>query len=97
MRVKITRYDDKTRLQLKHYENLRKDFNMLIDEILGEDYYTCSSDVMNSDNEAFEDMLYKIRYLKDSIICKNIQITLQFVFIIILMILLFLASMHVIF
>ena len=31
MRVKITRYDDKTRLQLKHYENLRKHYNKLIE------------------------------------------------------------------
>lgn len=97
MKVKITRYDDKTRLQLLHYENLRKYFNKLIDEILGEDYYTVNPDVMNSDTEAFEDMLYRIKYLKDSIGCKNAQICLQFIIIIILMILLFLASMHIIF
>lgn len=97
MKVKITRYDDKTRLQLLHYENLRKYFNKLIDEILGEDYYTVNPDVMNSDTEAYEDMLYRIKYLKDSIGCKNAQITLQFIIIIILMTLLFLASMHIIF
>ena len=97
MRVKITRYDDSTRLQLKHYENLRKHYNKLIDEILGEDYYTISPDVMNSDMEAYGDMVNRIKYLKETIECKNAQICLQFIIIVIMMILLFLASMHVIF
>ena len=97
MKFKIVRYDDKTRIQLTHYNNLRKYYNNLIDEIMGEDYYTVNPDVMNSDTEAYEDMLYRIKYLKDSIGCKNAQITLQFIIIIILMTLLFLASMHIIF
>ena len=97
MRVKITRYDDKTRLQLIHYNNLRKYYYKLIEEIMGEDYYTISPDVMNSDTEAYEDMIHRIKYLKETIKCKNILIYSQFIIIVIMMILLFLASMHIIF
>ena len=97
MKFKITRYDDKTRLQLIHYNNLRKYYYKLIEEIMGEDYYTISPDVMNSDTEAYEDMIHKIKYLKETIKCKNILIYSQFIIIVIMMILLFLASMHVIF
>lgn len=97
MKFKITRYDNKVKLQLTHYNNLRKYYNKLIEEILGEDYYTISSDVMNSDTEAYEDMIYRIKYLKETIIYKNNLICLQFIIIVIMMILLFLASMHMIF
>ena len=97
MKFKIVRYDDKTRLQLTHYNNLRKYYNDLIDKIMGEDYYTVNPDVMNSDTEAYEDMIGRIKYLKESIKCKNAQICLQFIIIIIMMILLFLASIHIIF
>ena len=97
MKFKITRYDDKTRLQLIHYNNLRKYYYKLIEEIMGEDYYTISPDVMNSDTEAYEDMIHKIKYLKETIKCKNILIYSQFIIIVIMMILLFLASMHIIF
>ena len=97
MKFKITRYDDKTRLQLIHYNNLRKYYYKLIEEIMGEDYYTISPDVMNSDTEAYEDMIYRIKYLKESIIYKNILIYSQFIIIVIMMILLFLASIHMIF
>ena len=97
MKFKITRYDNKTKLQLTHYNNLRKYYNKLIDEILGENYYTISPDVMNSDTEAYEDMIYRIKYLKKTIIYKNNLIYLQFIIIVIMIILLFLASMHIIF
>ena len=97
MKFKITRYDNKTRLQLTHYNNLRKYYNKLIDEIMGKNYYTISPDVMNSDTEAYEDMIYRIKYLKETIIYKNNLIYLQFIIIVIMIILLFLASMHVIF
>ena len=97
MKFKITRYDDKTRLQLTHYNNLRKYYYKLIEEIMGEDYYTISPDVMNSDTEAYEDMIHRIKYLKETIIYKNILIYSQFIIIVIMMILLFLASIHMIF
>ena len=97
MKFKITRYDNKTKLQLTHYNNLRKYYNKLIDEILGENYYTISPDVMNSDTEAYEDMIYRIKYLKKTIIYKNNLIYLQFIIIVIMIILLFLASIHMIF
>ena len=97
MKFKITRYDNKTKLQLTHYNNLRKYYNKLIEEIMGENYYTISPDVMNSDTEAYEDMIYRIKCLKETIIYKNNLIYLQFIIIVIMMILLFLASMHMIF
>ena len=97
MKFKITRYDDKTRLQLIHYNNLRKYYYKLIEEIMGEDYYTISPDVMNSDTEAYEDMIHRIKYLKETIIYKNILIYSQFIIIVIMIILLFLASIHMIF
>ena len=97
MKFKITRCDDKTRLQLIHYNNLRKYYYKLIEEIMGENYYTISPDVMNSDTEAYEDMIHRIKYLKETIIYKNILIYSQFIIIVIMIILLFLASMHMIF
>ena len=97
MKFKITRYDNKTKLQLTHYNNLRKYYYKLIEEIMGEDYYTISPDVMNSDTEAYEDMIYRIKCLKETIIYKNNLMYLQFIIIVIMIILLFLASMHVIF
>ena len=97
MKFKITRYDNKTKLQLTHYNNLRKYYYKLIEEIMGEDYYTISPDVMNSDTEAYEDMIHRIKYLKETIIYKNILIYSQFIIIVIMMILLFLASIHMIF
>ena len=97
MKFKITRYDNKTKLQLTHYNNLRKYYNKLIDEIMGEDYYTISPDVMNSDTEAYEDMIYRIKYLKETSKYKNILIYSLFIIIVFMIILLFLASMHMIF
>ena len=97
MKFRIVRRDAETRLQQIHYKNLRYYYNSLIDEIMGEDYYTVNPDVMNSDKEAFEDMMYRVKYLKDTIKCKNAQIVLQAVLIIIMMLMLFLASMHMIF
>ena len=64
---------------------------------MGEDYYTISPDVMNSDTEAYEDMIHNIKYLKETTKCKNILIYSQFIIIVIMMILLFLASIHMIF
>ena len=97
MKFKIVRRDSETRLQQIHYKNLRYYYNSLIDEIMGEDYYTVNPNVMDSDKEAFEDMLGRINYLKEFIKCKNAQICLQFILIVIMMFMLFLASMHVIF
>ena len=97
MKFRIVRRDAETRLQQIHYKNLRYYYNSLIDEIMGEDYYTVNPDVMNSDKEAFEDMMYRVRYLKDTIKCKNAQIVLQAVLIITMWVLLSLASMHIIF
>ena len=94
MKFKIVKRD---RLQQMHYKNLRYYYNSLIDEIMSEDYYTISPDVMGSDKEAFEDMMYRVRGLKNTIKYKNVQIVLQAILIIIMMLLLFLASIHIIF
>ena len=97
MKFKIIRHDAETRLKLIHYDNLRQYYSKLIKEIMGEDYYTVNPEVTSSDMEAFEDMMYRIKYLKDTIKCKNAQIGLQAILIIIMMVLLSLASMHIIF
>ena len=97
MKFRIVRRDAETRLQQIHYKNLQYYYNSLIDEIMGEDYYTVNPDVMSSDAEAFEDMINRIKYSKENIKCKNAQICLQFIIIVIMLVLLFLASMHVIF
>ena len=94
MKFKIVKHD---RLQQIHYKNLRYYYNSLIDEIMSEDYYTINPDVMGSDREAFEDMMHRVRGLKNTIKYKNVQIVLQAILIIIMMLLLFLASMHIIF
>ena len=73
MKFRIVRRDAETRLQQIHYKNLRYYYNSLIDEIMGEDYYTVNPDVMNSDREAFEDMMYRVHYLKDTIKCKMLK------------------------
>jgi len=51
-------------LERKHYELLRKNFNILIKMILGTGYYTIASQVYDSDVEAFIDMKEKIYKLK---------------------------------
>ena len=79
MKFRIVRRDAETRLQQIHYKNLQYYYNSLIDEIMGEDYYTVNPDVMNSDKEAFEDMMYRIKYLKRTIKYKNVQLCLQFI------------------
>ena len=94
MKFKIVKRD---RLQQMHYKNLRYYYNSLINEIMSENYYTITPDVMGSDQEAFEDMMYRVRDLKNTIKYKNVQIVLQAILIIIMMLLLFLASIHIIF
>lgn len=52
-------------LEKKHYRNLRNNFSTLIKLILGNNYYTMSIHVLDSDEEAFNDMvkeIYKIKY-----------------------------------
>lgn len=47
-----------------HYESLRKNFNSLIDLILGVNYYTMSTNIYDSDIESFYDMTRKINKMK---------------------------------
>ena len=65
MKFKIVKCDAETRLQLIHYKNLRYYYHALIKEIMGKDYYTVNPDVMNSDTEAYEDMIYRIELDED--------------------------------
>jgi len=49
------------------YKELRKNFNKITDEILGEDYYNMGIDTYNCDQETAEDLLYKYKELKNEI------------------------------
>lgn len=46
------------------YNNLRKNFNGLKNEILGQDYYNMGMDVYSCDDFAIEDILRKFRKLE---------------------------------
>lgn len=46
------------------YKELRKNFNKLTNEILGEDYYNMGMDTYNCDQETTDDILYKYKRLK---------------------------------
>ena len=50
------------------YKELRKNFNKLTNEILGEDYYNMGVDTYNCDEETTEDLLYKYKKLKKEVV-----------------------------
>lgn len=47
------------------YENLRENYNIIIDKILGTDYYNMSMDVYKFDDKCASDILYKYTSIKD--------------------------------
>lgn len=49
------------------YGHLRTCFRMIIDEVLGEDYYTIDMSVVGSDEEALMAILGAIRRLKSTL------------------------------
>lgn len=57
----------------KYYSDLRKYYNGLIKNILGDNYYTVSCDVTNSDKEAYDDMLNTIKTMQmDLVVYKQL-------------------------
>lgn len=57
----------------KYYSDLRKYYNGLIKNILGDNYYTVSCDVANSDKEAYDDMLNTIKTMQmDLVVYKQL-------------------------
>lgn len=77
MRVVIKRPVDKS-LE-KAYKNLRKCYYEITDEILGDDYYTLSCDVYNSDKECCIDIITVVQRIKSNL---KLSIFLNVVFII---------------
>lgn len=49
------------------YDNLRRNYQNIIKEILGENYYTINSDHFGGDNESAEDIIYKYRKMKNDL------------------------------
>lgn len=45
------------------YDNLRRNFQNIVDEVLGEDYYTINPDHFGGDNESSEDIINKYRHI----------------------------------
>lgn len=48
----------------KLYDNLRRNFQNIVDEVLGKDYYTINPDHFGGDNESSEDIINKYRHIK---------------------------------
>lgn len=46
------------------YDNLRRNFQNIVNEVLGEDYYTINPDYFGGDNESSEDIINKYRHIK---------------------------------
>lgn len=46
------------------YDNLRRNFQNIVDEVLGKDYYTINPDHFGGDNESSEDIINKYRHMK---------------------------------
>lgn len=59
--------EDLDRIRLLQYENLRHNFQITIDDILGKDYYNMSADVYTCDKFCCEDLMYHNKYQKNEI------------------------------
>lgn len=49
------------RIRILQYENLRKNFHKMIDDVLGKDYYNTGMDVYECDRICCEDIAYKAK------------------------------------
>mgnify|MGYP001278392732 CR=1 FL=1 len=56
-----SRNNDHERISLMQYENLRKHFNKLVDNVLGKDYYNMGMDVYTCDEITCEDLSKKLK------------------------------------
>lgn len=52
--------EDIDRIRLLQYENLRKHFRKLIEDVLGKDYYNMGADVYSCDEICCEDLRNKL-------------------------------------
>ena len=54
--VDYKKFYDENRIALLQYQSLRNNFNKLVDEVLGEDYYNMAMDVFEADRICCEDI-----------------------------------------
>jgi hypothetical protein len=59
------------KIRLLQYENLRKHFNKLVKDVLGEDYYNLAMDVYTCDEQCCEDLRSKYKCNGKSQTCGN--------------------------
>jgi hypothetical protein len=52
---------EKNRIALLQYESLRKNFNSMVDNVLGDDYYNMAMDVYEADRICCEDITRKAK------------------------------------
>ena len=57
--VDYKEFYEKNRIALLQYESLRRNFSMMIDKVLGDDYYNLAMDVYDSDRICCEDITLK--------------------------------------
>ncbi len=50
---------EENRVKLLQYESLRKHFNKMVDDVLGDDYYNMAMDVYEADRLCCEDVTWK--------------------------------------
>lgn len=59
--VNYKKFYEENRIALLQYQSLRNNFNKLIDEVLGEDYYNMAMDVYDADRICCEDIAKKCK------------------------------------
>jgi hypothetical protein len=53
------KFYEENRISLLQYESLRKNFGVMIDKVLGDDYYNMAMDVYDADRICCEDITRK--------------------------------------
>lgn len=53
--------NDENRIKLLQYDNLRKHFKSLVDDVLGKDYYNEAMDVYKADEYCCRDLKKKLK------------------------------------
>lgn len=57
--INYKEFYEKNRVVILQYENLRENFSVMVDEILGTDYYNSAMDVYECDRISCADIIYK--------------------------------------
>ncbi len=55
------RFYDENRIALLQYESLRNNFQLMIEDVLGADYYNMAMDVYDADKICCDDITYKAK------------------------------------